>query len=304
MLAPNPTGLRRSNKLDSAGTRRLGSRIWKPKPPPSTARVFRFGVFELDVQSGELRRHGLKIRLPDQSFQILRILLDRPGEVVTREELQQRLWTSDTFVDFDDGLNSAIRKLRDALDDSAENPRFVETLPRRGYRFIASVTPATLDQLPEPGAGDTATADAWLRTKWIAGGLVLVVTIAMLALVYERGWWERPRPGAAAPHIRSLAVLPFENLTADPTQDYFVDGMTDALTTDLAQIGGLDVISRTSAMQYKRAKKPLPAIGQELNVDALLQGAVVRSGQHVRITAQLIHAATDRHVWPKATRAS
>ena len=113
-----------------------------------TARVLRFGIFELDAQSGELRRHGLKIRLPHQPFQILRLLLDRPGEVVTREELRQQLWTSDTFVDFDVGLNSAIRKLREALDDSAENPRFVETLPRRGYRFIASVTPATADPMP------------------------------------------------------------------------------------------------------------------------------------------------------------
>src|SRR5439155_14018829 len=110
--------------------------------------IIRFGVFELDAHSGELRRHGLKIRLPDQSFQILRMLLDRPGDVVTREALRQRLWASDTSVDFDAGLNSAIRKLRDALDDSAENPRFVETLPRRGYRFIASVRPAAIDEAP------------------------------------------------------------------------------------------------------------------------------------------------------------
>ena len=264
----------------------------------ATARVLRFGIFELDTQSGELRRHGQKIRLPDQSFQILRLLLDRSGEVVTREELRKHLWTSETFVDFDVGLNSAIRKLREALDDSAENPRFVETLPRRGYRFIASVQSATTEQMPEPVAGATPRASA--RPRWIAGGLVLAVTIATLVVAYERGWWEGVRAGSAAVPIRSLAVLPFENLTGDPAQDYFVDGMTDALTTDLAQIGGLQVISRTSAMQYQRAKKPLPAIGHELNVDALLQGAVVRSGQHVRITAQLIHAATDRHVWAQS----
>jgi TolB-like protein/DNA-binding winged helix-turn-helix (wHTH) protein/Flp pilus assembly protein TadD len=266
--------------------------------PP--ARILAFGVFELDVQSGELRRHGQKIRLPDQAFQILRVLLDRRGDVVTREELRQRLWTSDTFVDFDHGLNSAIRKLREALDDSAENPRFVETLPRRGYRFIAPVTPVSAEQRPEPETGATARG-SWVRPAWIAGGLVLAVTLAALALVYARGWWEPLRPGTPSEQIRSLAVLPFENLTGDPTQDYFVDGMTDALTTDLAQVGGLQVISRTSAMQYKPgARKPLPAIGKELNVDAVVEGAIVRSGQHVRITAQLIHAATDRHVWAKS----
>jgi len=240
--------------------------------PTSAARVFRFGVFELDARSGELRKHGVKIRLPDQSFQILQVLLDRPGEVVTREELQQRLWTSDTFVDFDVGLNSAIRKLRDALDDSAENPRFVETLPRRGYRFVASVTLAKPDQLPEPVAGSTVMAGARVGSTWIAGALVLMATIAMLALAYERGWLERMSAETAAGHIRSLAVLPFENLTGDSAQDYFVDGMTDALTTDLARVGGLDVISGTSARQYKDANKLLPAIGKELNVDALLEG--------------------------------
>jgi TolB-like protein/DNA-binding winged helix-turn-helix (wHTH) protein/Flp pilus assembly protein TadD len=270
----------------------------------STARLFRFGIFELDARSGELRRHGLKIRLPHQSFEILRILLDRPGEVVTREELRQRLWTSDTFVDFNVGLNSAVRKLREALDDSAENPRFVETLPRRGYRFIASVTPALSDPIPEPEpepereptAGGPETARR-VFPSWISGGLVVAAAIATLALAYESRWWERIHTGTAAGHIRSLAVLPFENLSGDPAQDYFVDGMTDALTTDLAQVGGLDVISRTSAMQYRDAKKLVPVIGRELNVDALLEGTVIRSGQDVRITAQLVHAATDRHVW-------
>src|SRR2546422_11332762 len=139
----------------------------------ATARVLRFGVFELDTQSGELRRHGLKIRLPDQSFQILRLLLERPRGVVTREELQKQLWTSDTFVDFDVGLNRAVRKLREALDHSAENPRFVETLPRRGYRFIGSVEPATREQVPESVAGGTTTAGARIPPRWIAGGLAV-----------------------------------------------------------------------------------------------------------------------------------
>ena len=217
-------------------------------------------------------------------------------------ELQQRLWLSDTFVDFNVGLNSAVRKLREALDDSAENPRFVETLPRRGYRFIASVTPAISDPTPEPEPEPAAVSVETARRVfpgWIAGGLV-AATIAMVVIAYESGWWERMHAGGAAGQIRSLAVLPLENLTGDSAQDYFVDGMTDELTTRLAQVNGLDVISRTSAMQYKGAKKLAPVIGKELNVDALLEGSVVRSGQAVRITAQLVHAATDRHVWAQS----
>src|SRR5262245_58539060 len=266
--------------------------------PVPRARVFRFGIFELDTQSGELRRHGQKVRLPDQAFQILQRLLDCPGEVVTREELRRELWTPDTFVDFDVGLNSAIRKLREALDDSAENPRFVETLPRRGYRFITPIRSTPTDRRPLAGMSEVPRSRSHLPPGWIAAGLALAATIA-LAFVYALGWWQ-PRAGTAPGSIRSLAVLPFENLTGDPGQEYFVDGVTDALTTDLAQGSGLNVISRTSAMQYKRAKKPLRAIGQELDVDAVLEGAIVRSGEHVRITAQLIHAASDRHLWARS----
>jgi TolB-like protein/Tfp pilus assembly protein PilF len=210
------------------------------------SRLFHFGAFELDAQSGELRRHGLRIRLQEQPFQILLLLLERPGEVVTREELRWRLWPGDTFVDFDVGLNSAMKRLRDALGDSAEHPRCVETLRRHGYRFIGAVrAPST-------------------------------------------------------PPIRSVAVLPFENFTGNRAQDYLVDGMTDALITDLAQISGLRVISRTSVMLYKGAKKPLPEIARELKVDAVVEGAVARSGQRMRITAQLIHVPTDRHLWARS----
>jgi TolB-like protein/tetratricopeptide (TPR) repeat protein len=223
------------------------------------------------------------------------MLLDRPGDVVTREQLRQRLWASDTSVDFDAGLNGAIRKLRDALDDSAENPRFIETLPRRGYRFIASVESAALDEVPV--APPAATSAARSRRGLIAGGLLLAVTIAALVDVYGARW--RMSAGTSG-HIRSLAVLPFDNLTGDASQDYFVDGMTDALTTELAQAGGFDVVARTSAMRYKGAKKPLPVIGRELNVDALLAGAIIRSEHHVRITAQLSHAATERVMWARS----
>src|SRR5438093_12354441 len=177
--------------------------------------VVRFGIFELDAKSGELRRRGLKIRLPDQSFQILRMLLDRPGEVVTREELRQRLWASDTSVDFDAGLNSAIRKLRAALDDSAENPRFIETLPRRGYRFIGSAKRVTVDEVLEPVRDGTAHSGARIRHGWMAGWLLVAIAIAAVVLVYRTGWWEPISARTAAGHIRSLAVLPSDNLTGD-----------------------------------------------------------------------------------------
>jgi TolB-like protein/DNA-binding winged helix-turn-helix (wHTH) protein/Flp pilus assembly protein TadD len=267
-----------------------------PKPP---SHVVRFGVFELDTASGELRRHGLKIRLPEQSFQVLQALLSRPGEVVTREELRRTLWTAETFGDFDVGLNSAVRRLREALDDSAENPRFVETLPRRGYRFIGSVTPPAADQPRESETTETAAPSrAGVRAAWIAGGLLLIVTIVAVGVTYVRGGFER-RAGTAAAPIRSLVVLPFANLTGDAAQDSFAEAVTDALTTHLAQVDGLDLISGTSARQYKGTAKRMPDIGKELNVDAALAGAVTRTGDRVRINAQLIHAATERHVWAR-----
>jgi len=268
-----------------------------PVPRP---RVFRFGVFELDSQSGELRRHGLKIRLPDQSFQILQELLSRPGEVVTREDLRRQLWTSDTFVDFDVGLNSAIRKLREALEDSADSPRFVETLPRRGYRFIAPVKPAIDQPIQEPGTSVVPLSNSRFSRRWFAGAVAVALTVAAAAFVYQRIGSDRSSAGITPGQIRSLAVLPFENLSGDPGQDYFVDGVTDALTTELAQVTGLRVISRTSSMQYKHAAKVMPVIGQELDVDAVLEGAIVRTGDHVRITQQLIHAKTDRHLWARS----
>ena len=214
--------------------------------PDRSRQTIRFGVFEADPRSGQLRRHGAKVKLADQSFRILSLMLERPGEVVTREELRRELWAEDTFVDFEAGMNSAIKRLRDALGDSADSPRFVETLPRRGYRFIAPV---------------------------------------------ERAACEPPL------RIESVAVLPLENLIGDPAQDFFVDGMTDALITRLAQIGALRVTSRTSALRYKGTRKPLPEVARELNVDAVVEGTVTRSGGRVRITAQLVHGPSDRHLW-------
>jgi TolB-like protein/DNA-binding winged helix-turn-helix (wHTH) protein/Tfp pilus assembly protein PilF len=271
-----------------------------------------FGVFELDLRAGELRKHGLRIRLQEQPFQVLVMLLAHPGELVTREELQKKLWPADTFVDFDHGLNKAISKIREALSDSAESPRFVETIARRGYRFLAEVKvedPATgsgskldppLPPAPEGGAGVRHPGAHPLYNflkpslRWKLSAFVLLLLLSSLA-VWKLHSWKGPSPA-----IHSLAVLPLESLSNDASQDYFADGMTDELISNLGQISALRVISRTSVMTYKRARKPLPQIARELHVDAVVEGTVLRSGDEVRITAQLIEASTDRHLWSQS----
>jgi TolB-like protein/DNA-binding winged helix-turn-helix (wHTH) protein/Tfp pilus assembly protein PilF len=272
----------------------------------------RFGVFELDLRSGELRKRDLRVRLQEQPFQLLAILLEHPGEVVTREELQKKLWPADTFVDFDHGLNKAISKIREALSDSAESPRFVETVARRGYRFLAEVkvvdtvpvrSPEDVTQ-PHPTAEardrpDLAGKLAMLKhhltsLAWKISGFVLLALMTTL-VTWKLHFWNRP-----SPVIRSLAVLPLESLSSDASQDYFADGMTDELISDLGQISALRVISRTSVMAYKHTRKPLPQIARELNVDAVVEGTVLRSGEQVRITAQLIEASADKHLWSQS----
>jgi len=211
--------------------------------------IVRFGAFELEENAGELRKNGSKIRLQEQPLQVLQILLRHPGKVITREELRQKIWPSDTFVDFDHGINNAVKRLREALRDTADSPIYIETLPRRGYRFIGSVETA------------------------VEGG---------------------------AKTIRSVAVLPLENLSGDPEQEYFADGLTEALITSLAKIGALRVVSRTTAMQYKRAHKSSPQIAGELQVDCIVEGTVLRSGNRIRISAQLIDAWADSHIWAES----
>ena len=272
----------------------------------------RFGVFEVDLRAGELRKHGLRIRLQEQPFQVLVTLLEQPGEVVTREALQKKLWPADTFVDFDHGLNKAVNKIRDALGDSAESPRFVETVARRGYRFLVEVkaadpTPVRTQKLVAPPLPTAETRDhpalvispATPKHRppmlaWKISALVLLALLASLAA------WIFHSPSRLAPAIHSLAVLPLESLSNDVSQDYFADGMTDELISDLGQISALRVISRTSVMGYKRTRKPLPQIARELNVDAVVEGTVLRSGDQVRITAQLIDAAADKHLWSES----
>jgi TolB-like protein/DNA-binding winged helix-turn-helix (wHTH) protein/Tfp pilus assembly protein PilF len=288
--------------------------------PREAPQLFCFGGFELDLRSGELRKQGIKVRLQEQPFQVLSMLLERPGEVVTREELRQRLWPEDTFVDFDHSLNTAVNKLREALSDSADAPRFVETLPRRGYRFIAPVEEIpkvaasghlsppgiVVSEKPAPGVVvDVQEMQPKLRSekrRWVI--TISVMTTAVLAMlgtgIYQLSRRSRPEATAisgAATRIESLAVLPLENLTGDPAQDYFADGMTDALITNLARIRSLRVISRTSVMQYKNARAPLPEIARKLNVDGIIEGSVQRSGNAVRIRVSLLHGPTDRHLW-------
>ncbi len=230
-----------------------------PGPTP-TNRLLCFDAFELDVRSKELRKHGTKLRLQGQPLQVLEILLRRPGELVTREELRDEIWQADTFVDFDHSLHNAIARIREVLGDSADTPRFIETLPRRGYRFMKPV---------EGVATAPGDANQNVQPSDIQG-------------------------------IRSLAVLPLDDHSGESGHEYFADGMTEALITSLAKIQALRVISRTSAMQYKGAKKSLPQIARELNVEAIIEGSILRSGSRIRIAAQLIHAATDQHLWAES----
>jgi TolB-like protein/DNA-binding winged helix-turn-helix (wHTH) protein/Tfp pilus assembly protein PilF len=275
-------------------------------------RQLRFGVFEVDLRAGELRKHGLRIRMQEQPFQVLAMLLERAGQVVTREELQKKLWPADTLVDFDHGLNKAVNKIRDALRDSADSPRFVETVARRGYRFLAEVkaadeAPVRSPELAPPRLPGSQTADraelvdtAMMPQRRLQPLAWKISAFVLLALIASFAAWKLHSRNRLAPAIHSLAVLPLQSLSNDASQDYFADGMTDELISDLGQISALRVISRTSVMGYKHARKPLPQIARELNVDAIVEGTVLRSGDQVRITAQLIDAAADKHLWSQS----
>jgi TolB-like protein/DNA-binding winged helix-turn-helix (wHTH) protein/Flp pilus assembly protein TadD len=272
-----------------------------------------FGVFELDLRAGELRKHGVRVRLQEQPFQVLAMLLEHPGEIVTRDELRKKLWPADTFVDFDHGLNKVINKIREALSDSAESPRFVETVARRGYRFLAEVRAADLVPARSPEVVTQPNPATEKRDRQhLAGNLTtpkhhlpsrtwkMWAFVSALLLIASVGIWKARSWNRSSPDVRSLAVLPLESLSGDASQDYFADGMTDELITDLGQISALRVISRTSVMAYKRARKPLPQIARELNVDAVVEGTVLRSGDQVRITAQLVEASADKQLWSQS----
>jgi TolB-like protein/DNA-binding winged helix-turn-helix (wHTH) protein/Tfp pilus assembly protein PilF len=294
------------------------------KQPAISSRLVRFGIYEVDLGTNELRKQGRKIKLQEQPCRILAILLEQRGEVVTREELRKRLWSDDTFVDFDHSLNTAIMRLREALSDSSDNPRFIETLPRHGYRFIAPVEEVAppeqarqidgenaLAQVSRSTAADSGslspppleavrhqpkTRQIPLRRAVVLGGLLVAVVSTLFAVSVR---YVRNAAGLKVhpSSFKSVVVLPFENLSGDKDQQYFTDGMTDELIANLAKIRSLRVISRTSAMGYKGTRKTLSEIARDLNVDAVVEGTVLRSGDRVRITAELVQVATDRHLW-------
>lgn len=273
-----------------AASNRGGDTIPVAANPPPGAKPIQFGAFEVDLRAGELRKDGFKIKLQGQPIQVLIALLEHPAEVVTREELRQRLWPSDTFVDFEHNLNSAVKRLREALGDTADNPRFIETLPRHGYRFIGPVK--------EPGQ-TSRRQQIRARTAWIAALAVLTMATLVLGLNL-RGWRQRLPGQAHTMPIHSLAVLPLENLSGKPEEEYFADGMTEELITELGRIRALRVISRQSVMHYKGRGKPLSQIASELHVEALVQGSALRAGDRVRITTQLVRAVPEEHLWAES----
>ena len=322
-----------------------------PAPNPQ---IVHFADYVLDLETAELRRNGTRIVLQDQPFQILTILIEAQGHLVTREELIKRLWSAGTFVDFDQSLNQAVARLREALADSASQPRFVQTIPRRGYRWIASdprsrgisisethgtgqteLNHACIEESPQKlerpltaadlsgerlqisgpidenqnarfesaigedsyGRAGSLSANVWQIKRRVV--YTIVFSLAFLTLVLwlisnSKSIFLRNDP------IRTLAVLPLENRSGDPAQEYFADYATDLLINQLGRYSALHVISRTSVMQYKKTHKSLPQIARELNVDGVVEGGVIRSGDEVAITAELIYAPTDTQIWAES----
>jgi TolB-like protein/DNA-binding winged helix-turn-helix (wHTH) protein/Flp pilus assembly protein TadD len=261
------------------------------------AHLLRFDIFELDLRAGELRKRGVKLRLQGQPLEVLAILLQRAGDVVTREELRAQIWPADTFVDFDHILHNAIARIRETLGDSAETPRYIETLPRRGYRFIAQAEQVQSPRISPESNNQTGEAVAVeTRTNRRTG---LLLTLCACCAIGLAAWmaWQRFYVKRVVPPIRSIAVLPLQNLSGDAAQEYFADGMTEELITEMSRIQALKVISRTSVMEYKGSKKHLPQIARELGADGIVEGSVLREGDQIRITVQLLDGPNDRHLW-------
>ncbi len=261
---------------------------------------FRFGPFEANPASGELHKHGIKLKLRQQPFEVLVMLLENRSDVVTREQLRARLWPAGTFVEFDKSLDSAMYRLRSALADSADKPRFIETLPRQGYRFIAPVEsitaehPATKTEANNAEPEVLGSRSGRLTLRVVFALLTLCMLVGLGAATATRNWFS---PARTPKRIASLAVVPLKNLSGDPAQDYFADGITAELTTYLSRISGLRVISGSSMPSDNGGGTSLADIKRELNVDAVVEGEVLRSGDRVRITTQLVDASTGRELW-------
>src|SRR5438105_254406 len=273
--------------------------------------VHRFAAFEINLHSGELRKSGMRLRLSGQPFQVLAVLVERPGELVTREELRSKLWLADTFVDFDHGLNNAVARIREVLDDSSDAPRYVETIPRRGYRFIAPLTDSRPTAAPASAKLGLAseitrrqasapsvlpTEKRLIRRRVLLGGVAVLALFTIILALYRSSAAKR----TTHPAINSLAVLPLKNLSGDPGQEYLADGMTEALIGYLSRIHDLRVISRTSAMHFKDSSLAVPEIARTLRVDAIVEGSVIREGSRIRVNAQLIRGPTDEHFWSES----
>ncbi len=265
--------------------------------------LIRFGAYEFDPTSGELRKAGMAVHLSPQPARVLALLAGRAGQVVTREVIREKIWGSETYVDFEQGLNHCIKQIRTALCDDVGSPRYIQTLPRLGYRFIAEVEVTSPVEAAPPPAGGTPEAAGTSRPRlrwWLVSAVLGVAATAVVLLTGTGRLRERLLASREASRITSIAVLPLENLSGDSQEEYFADGMTEELITALGNIRGLRVISRTSVMRYKGTAKPVPQIGRELNVDAVIEGSVTQSGGRLRLTANLIHAPSDRHLWAGA----
>jgi TolB-like protein/DNA-binding winged helix-turn-helix (wHTH) protein/Tfp pilus assembly protein PilF len=276
--------------------------------------VWTFGPFRVDFETCEIYKHGIRLHVQSQPVRVLWFLVERPGQLVARQTLQEKLWPGHSPEEVDDSLNSTVKKLREALGDDAGKPLYIETIPRRGYRFIA---PIQMESAEKPPGATSTSAD---EPSWLAAETAVQATVIPAEPL---GWRRYRKPGAiglltltaivgllsvtaflkragADAQIHSIAVLPFENLSGDSSQDYFAEGLTDAVTTDLAQIGSVKVISRSSANHYKKDYKPLVKIGQELGVDAVVEGTVARSGERVRVNARLVSTGDDRNLWAQS----
>jgi TolB-like protein/DNA-binding winged helix-turn-helix (wHTH) protein/Tfp pilus assembly protein PilF len=278
-----------------------------------TGEVFHFGDFTLDQSRYRLQRGERILRLERQPMELLFLLVDKRGELVTRDEVAHRLWGNTVFVEIDQSINTAIRKVRIALHDDPETPRFVETVIGKGYRFAAPVVvngegtlsaKATLPGTPQPpqtGQSEAIAATATQRMHRRLPVLMLLASIGAVIAILASGWIAarhvRNTRSSAHPGIKSLVVLPLKNLSGDPGQEYLADGMTEALVSRLSSIHDLRVISRTSSMRLKNSNLSVPEIANELQVDVVVEGSVIRDGNRIRVTAQLIRGTTDEHFW-------
>lgn len=280
-------------------------------PIPSPSKI-RFGAFELDLKSGELSKHSHRINLQSQPFQVLKLLLENPGEIVSREELQQKVWPDGTYVDFQDALSHDVNRIREALADTTEHPHYIETIPRKGYRYIHPIEPIEPETVTVPLGGnpppegvkkklncELLASAKYRKTKLLKTGILwagislVVITFVLVGWHYAQLKWSKANP----PLIRSVAVLTLDTLQHEHEQEAFAEGLTEELITRMAKIGSLKVTSRRSTLAYKGTEKHLTRIARELNVDAVLEGTSLLSGDRVRVTAQLIHGPTDGHLW-------